>query len=115
MDTRHGVYRRRSRLRECQARHPYLGDGLRSRWAALWRRYLVAGSGAGRQGTRAQRCKSRENGTLVSTVKITNPGMVQVRSYEDVETDQIMYQFSITFQTIVAVELNAVECDGNKA
>ena len=48
-------------------------------------------------------------------MKITNPGMVQVRSYEDVETDQIMYQFSITFQTTTAVDLNAVECNGNRA
>ena len=52
---------------------------------------------------------------MVSAVKITDPGMVQVRSYEDVETDQIMYQFSITFQTTIAIDLNAVECNGNKA
>lgn len=48
-------------------------------------------------------------------MKILNPGMIQVRAVEDVEADQIIYQFAITFQTLVTVDLNLVDCDPAKA
>ena len=48
-------------------------------------------------------------------MKIINPGMIQVRAYTDHETDQLMYHMSIVFQTTIAADLEAVECDPARA
>ena len=48
-------------------------------------------------------------------MKISNPGMIQVRAAEDYEMDRILYNFTITFQTTIAVNLQEVECDPNRA
>ena len=48
-------------------------------------------------------------------MRILNPGIIQVRQYEDQKSDQIMLNLSVTFQTTVIVDLNSFECDANKA
>ena len=48
-------------------------------------------------------------------MKINDPRIVKIRSIEDVKTNHISYEFSVTFVVTVAVDLNLVDCDPNKA
>ena len=48
-------------------------------------------------------------------MKILNPGIIQVRTYEDLETEQEMYQFTITLQATVAIDRAALLCDAHLA